>query len=122
MPNNKYTFFLTLYVALHLCIRGDEKVSILLTWMGAISPCINCSIGEYATTFACSDGRGNWNDGEIDFTDPIPNDSGNVLHNVTTMIRGWYGCNESAQALELLVLNGNLEYICSLLFYYFIIL
>lgn len=77
-----------------------SSVSLTVSWDGG-----HCSVCENTpNNYACSDGHGNWNNGQNYFFDPIP--FGNVLTQVVAIGDGEWGCSGSSSNMEL-QLQGN---------------
>jgi hypothetical protein len=91
--------------------QGQGTVSTSVNFVGGTASCTNgtCSVNQtYLPNFACSDGRGEWNDGMLGFMDPIPPNSGYVLHNLTATVYGRFDCNGtySDDIIGIIEING----------------
>lgn len=92
--------------------HGQATISFNVSFTGGSASCTsgNCNTNEtYAPDFACSDGRGNWNDGNALFMDPIPPNNGFVLWNITATAYGRFDCNGtySDNILGIIIIAGN---------------
>jgi hypothetical protein len=90
-----------------VCAAGPGTVSVTVSWSGGSSSCSRCGHDEENTnSFACSDGRGRFNDGIVSFGDPIPTGEGFVLNSLGGILQGWFGCNKSTEVTGLIFLDG----------------
>eukprot|EP01089_Gocevia_fonbrunei_P016598 TRINITY_DN5188_c0_g1_i1.p1 TRINITY_DN5188_c0_g1~~TRINITY_DN5188_c0_g1_i1.p1 ORF type:complete len:681 (-),score=90.84 TRINITY_DN5188_c0_g1_i1:37-2079(-) len=64
------------FVVLCICLshKGNalKSVNVTMPFKGGGENCTFCTQGELVNSYACSDGRGEWNDGTQIFPDPLP--------------------------------------------------
>lgn len=76
---------------------GFQTINFAIDWTGGVpSPACNSCV---STSFACSDGRGTWDGGVLNFMDPFEGPSSGktflpIAVNLT--INGYFNCNGSA--------------------------
>lgn len=93
-------------------VAGQDTVSLQLYYTGGSTACGSSSCSSdysesYLPNYACSDGRGDWNGGFIEFLDPIPPGNGYVVWNITATVYGRFSCN-SSDLLGVTLVSGEL--------------
>jgi hypothetical protein len=111
-----HTILLILLLLFYLIHHSScYTVTITMNFTGGDDLCApsnnNCpQTTTWMNHYACSDGRGSWNDGSLSFHDPIPPSQGYVLQNVNATLYGRFYCNTTHEAVNLLVLlQGTLS-------------
>lgn len=94
-------------------VDGQATTSFNVSFSGGSAACTSatCNVNQtYFPYFACSDGRGDWNGGNVYFMDPIPPNNGFVLWNVTATVYGRFDCNGtySDDIIGILSLDGRI--------------
>lgn len=93
-------------VSSRILARDDRQVSIRLEFEGGSENCSICHQQDgiyFNSSFACSDGsNGDWNDGNIDFEDPIP--PHHVLIQVAASLVGRYNTKYQLEGCELIII------------------
>lgn len=77
-------------------MKSQETLFLQLNYTGGSgnSSPTDCTPNQtYVPYFACNDGRGDWNDGTVNFYDPIPPGYGYVIWNVSAIAYGMFDCN-----------------------------
>lgn len=67
-----------------------QFMQVQLLWTGGPDECTVCQEGRLVTDYACSDGRGNWNDGVASFNNTIP--PNNHITSIDVMLSGRFNC------------------------------
>eukprot|EP01132_Coremiostelium_polycephalum_P006126 gene6126-7632_t len=84
-----------------------QNVSLTINLNGGPQQCTTCTQGyTYADSYACSDGRGNWNDSSFPFKDPLPNQQDHLIA-LRHMVFTFYGNFNSFYGQTVIVLVGN---------------
>jgi hypothetical protein len=119
-----FLFWVMILVLLVHYGNGQATVSFTVNFDGGSASCTSgdCNDNQtYVPNFACSDGRGEWNDGTLEFMDPIPPNNGYVLWNVTATAYGRFDCNGtySDDLLGIIIIDGIFTYTFGIHFHHY---